>query len=455
MSFISIIIYFCNLVSYSFEIFPSCSYPFTKRLNNGNYLLICSTGIFFYDSYFENITNSFETKMCQTESCYKTLACSQFLEEDDGFIIVFQKGFNYIFSENGTLLSNINIPYYREDISYSIVPYGHTGKKYFFYIIYYNDLSIIFYNYLFDSFSNNISLNNTYSYNNGTYKYSSISCQLMKYKSNNKLISCFYIDNKYHFYCMNFNPFNNLDIFSYNMTFLDDYIYYSSNIYLKSDVSTKYRDKEASCFYSEKRNNYIFCFGYDINNNKLINYGPIPIEINYFYTLDIKYFPELNKFLIAYFEQQELILFAISLNLEISLNDKIVSKNFDKNYNNYFNIIHLNENEYYILSNYRELNNIILISFKNAYFTLNCSYYYNYNQTECLDNIPEGYFLNDSTLKTIDKCHSDCKICDKKETKEYSNCNYCKNNLFLDLGNCLTSCKNGTFIDPYDNSIIM
>jgi len=36
---------------------------------------------------------------------------------------------------------------------------------------------------------------------------------------------------------------------------------------------------------------------------------------------------------------------------------------------------------------------------------LHCQNYYNYNQTDCLEEIPKGYFLNDSDLKTIDKCN--------------------------------------------------
>ena len=117
MLFISIIFYFLYLICNSFEILPSCSYPFTKRLNNGNYILICSNGIIFYDKYFENIENCVNTIIWQTESCLISIACSQFLEEDNGYIIVFQNGYNYIFSENGTLLFNISIPYYIEGIS--------------------------------------------------------------------------------------------------------------------------------------------------------------------------------------------------------------------------------------------------------------------------------------------------------------------------------------------------
>ena len=37
-----------------------------------------------------------------------------------------------------------------------------------------------------------------------------------------------------------------------------------------------------------------------------------------------------------------------------------------------------------------------------------CENYYNYNHTECIDNIPEGFYLNNSIYKTIDKCDIKC-----------------------------------------------
>ena len=53
-----IILSFFNI---SFEIFPSFKYPLTKRLINGNNLLICSTEIYFYDSEFVNIISQINT----------------------------------------------------------------------------------------------------------------------------------------------------------------------------------------------------------------------------------------------------------------------------------------------------------------------------------------------------------------------------------------------------------
>ena len=40
-----------------------------------------------------------------------------------------------------------------------------------------------------------------------------------------------------------------------------------------------------------------------------------------------------------------------------------------------------------------------------------CNNYYNYNYTGCLDEIPLGYYLNNSILKTIDKCDIKCSNC--------------------------------------------
>ena len=78
---------------------------------------------------------------------------------------------------------------------------------------------------------------------------------------------------------------------------------------------------------------------------------------------------------------------------------------------------------------------------------------FNFNQSECIGEITEGYYLNDSNLNTIDKCHSDCKTCKKKETINNTNCNSCNGDLFLNLGNCVSSCDNGNFLDLNNNKI--
>ena len=53
------------------------------------------------------------------------------------------------------------------------------------------------------------------------------------------------------------------------------------------------------------------------------------------------------------------------------------------------------------------------------YFThtnncLNCKSqgkYINYEQTECIDSVPDGFYVNDTEINTIDKCHKNCLTC--------------------------------------------
>jgi hypothetical protein len=52
---------------------------------------------------------------------------------------------------------------------------------------------------------------------------------------------------------------------------------------------------------------------------------------------------------------------------------------------------------------------------------LNCKYlnkYVNYEQTGCIDTIPDGYYVNDTNLNTIDKCYEKCKTCSEKSANE-------------------------------------
>ena len=61
---------------------------------------------------------------------------------------------------------------------------------------------------------------------------------------------------------------------------------------------------------------------------------------------------------------------------------------------------------------------------------LNCEKYVNYFQTECIDEIPEGYYIDDENLGTLGKCHELCKTCEKGSNEIdgqiHMNCKVCK-----------------------------
>ena len=83
---------------------------------------------------------------------------------------------------------------------------------------------------------------------------------------------------------------------------------------------------------------------------------------------------------------------------------------------------------------------------------LNCEIrelYYNYDQSECINEIPPGFYCNNFTLRTIDKCHENCKTCEEGGNELNNNCLTCNETgkKYFDLGNCKEICKNGYFVE--------
>ena len=54
--------------------------------------------------------------------------------------------------------------------------------------------------------------------------------------------------------------------------------------------------------------------------------------------------------------------------------------------------------------------------YKKSNNCLKCPKYINYNQTECIDTIPDGYYLENKELGTLGICHHLCKKCDGPPT---------------------------------------
>jgi len=84
---------------------------------------------------------------------------------------------------------------------------------------------------------------------------------------------------------------------------------------------------------------------------------------------------------------------------------------------------------------------------------LNCTQFYDYNQSKCINKIPDGFFQNDTQYRTIDKCHPYCKTCEAKGNNDNTNCKTCIPDKFFDSGNCTSSCINGYYKDSLNNSI--
>ena len=80
-----------------------------------------------------------------------------------------------------------------------------------------------------------------------------------------------------------------------------------------------------------------------------------------------------------------------------------------------------------------------------------CSFpdYYNYEKTNCITEISEGYYCNSTEKRTIDKCHNNCKSCQQGGDDNSNNCLTCKDGLYYNLGNCVerSLCTNDVFTD--------
>ena len=65
----------------------------------------------------------------------------------------------------------------------------------------------------------------------------------------------------------------------------------------------------------------------------------------------------------------------------------------------------------------------------STYLCEDCPNYYNYEYTGCIDEIPEGFYKNESLGKTIDKCPNKCKSC-SLESLNNNLCILCNENYF-------------------------
>ena len=97
---------------------------------------------------------------------------------------------------------------------------------------------------------------------------------------------------------------------------------------------------------------------------------------------------------------------------------------------------------------------------KNGKNCLNCkalNKYVNFQQTGCINDIPEGYFLLNGTTNEIDKCYTLCKSCHEKGlNSDNMKCDSCyeSEKYFLLNGNCVLGMTCPNFFYYKNNYII-
>lgn len=110
---------------------------------------------------------------------------------------------------------------------------------------------------------------------------------------------------------------------------------------------------------------------------------------------------------------------------------------FNKEDSNYkMNCLTCNENNGYFLYT------------KNGNNCLNCKIngrYINFDENECTDVIPQGYYIKNNLYNQIDSCYPKCKTCSEKGISDNDmKCDSCPENFFLENKNCVNenTCPN-------------
>ena len=455
-------------------------YPYIKRLNNGNYIILSSTNITFVDDSFTQIisTLNFDSDIFSTTENIQSTIVTQFKPEDNGYILAILYQTLYIFSPDGEYIKDIDLSLYiNGKYSCSLIPNSHSVNNYFLTFIYaLSDSGIcefckqlVFKKITFNpvektiNISDEISIFNPLQYtkNNAQFK-SFFSCDIMK-NNGNEYIACFYGNND-NILCSVFNRDNYEEV---KTIVSENGLHYIKLLVLPNS-------KENAIFCSFKTGEKMICKSFNINSESFSDQNQ---EINCqcgnsHSSLIMEYFYETNNIIIGCLGDNSdyyLSEFTSSQTLENTYHFDDLGQNIGK-IGRINIILPSNQNNYYAFTFPAQncqnticepiLKSIdIEIDIINTYpinqspqtTTLICNgiYYYNYDHTSCIESIPDGYYCNNSDARTIDKCHNNCKTCNEGPSTNNHSCILCKDEYYYDLGNCLSQseCNNGIFTD--------
>ena len=474
LHYLSIVLYILIICIYNSICTTDFDYQLEKRLNNGNYLIMSSEGIYFYNELFnmKQTIVKFGSRLAGSQNDMNSADIAQFLSEDGGYIICLIINKVFIISKSGEYLYNFTLDYIQDNHGYQIIPYKKDGNSHHYFAILTSEIDSIkridIRTYIYDSNANNVDFGGYYNYtlSNNIEKY--IACELMKYE-NEKVIFCFYgewnILQYVIFETETFEPIANRsgDISLANLN--------GGQFFISSVNSTK-RENVVCC---SQREGELKCFEYNIITNKFSEVGIITESgcLLEKLKMQIEYFPETFEFLMGcqgnnnyYFIGK----FFSNNNFNIYNKTQIIPSSgssfcYDTNL---FHFIY-DSGHYSLLTDAAgcKNNRLVTIDYIESTpfqeyptdeigITFTCSGYILYDTSGCVDDIPSGYFNNDTSSKILYKCHDNCRTCDKGGTDENNNCKRCPTSgkIYLDLGNCTNSCHGrGHFTHPDHSSL--
>ena len=445
-----------NILNNSFSVIDTGQYPYISRLKNGNYIILSSYKIIFADPTLTTELNvKYFTSLFYSLDYSNSLAVAQYKIIDNGYIIALVYNKIFIFSSDGEFYSELEDSNIDSKTTCSIIPKNHIDNNYYFVIILANANggsmanSLLFINYIFDSTTNITTTNgnNIFTPFQDQIFYSTTSCELMKNNSQEYIV-CLY---------------GNSNIFRVTVFNKDDYSVVATQEdtiggqYFKCAILPNKREQGIFCGF--KSGQSLYCINYDITRNifynktKINNSGcsskPTSLTVQYFYETErmlIGCHGNSNKY---YLSQTSKELDYIETNIEYSsptaerLNIILPEGQGDYTF--------FGQNIQTSMNTNIEIINQYPIWDEDDVLVCTESQYYSYNRSICLESIPDGYYCNSTTERTIDRCHENCKTCNEGPTTNNNNCLKCQDTgkEYFDWGNCLSEleCENGVLID--------
>ena len=289
------IIYFYNSICTQTDF----DYQLKKRLNNGNYLIVSTQGIYLYNDQFNSRKDIkiFNSRLVYGNIDIYSADIAQFLPEDNGYIICLLLNETYILSKNGEYQTNFTLDYIQKKQGHKIIPYGNDGNNHYYFVILYIEQNARLINikkYIYDSASNNIEYGGYSSLTIPINAMQYISCELMKYL-NEKVIFCFYGEwNSLYYVVLETTDFTPITNYTGRIP-IDNNI---GGQFFVSNVNSSSRENIALCAQQDRN---MRCYGYNIKNNEFIGAGIItndgcdvePTDMR------VEYFPETDEFLLG------------------------------------------------------------------------------------------------------------------------------------------------------------
>ena len=191
--YFSIFIFCFYFIEY-LELKTDFDYHRIKRLNNGNYLIMSTQGIYIYNEEFNSKIDLtiFSSRLLESHNNLISAVIEQFSIENNGYIICLIKNETFFLSRKGVLLRNKTLDYIIYNSNYNIIPIRQSGNQYYYVIINIENNAIYIRKYVYNSSNNEIYLEeihiNTISQ---TDIKNAITCQLMG-SNYEKVIICFF-----------------------------------------------------------------------------------------------------------------------------------------------------------------------------------------------------------------------------------------------------------------------